>query len=78
MKVRVYVQTDGTALIEPLDKVDQPLPKPAASMRNSAVRTRDAELDDSIIGVDKCAAKREIAKNGYYINQSDVMMQEKQ
>lgn len=77
MKVRVYAQADGKALIELLDRVNQPLPQSAASMRNSAIKTRDADIDDSIIGVDKDAAKREIAKNGYYINHAGVEMQEK-
>ena len=77
MKVRVYVQADGKALIEPLDKVNQSLPQSVAGMRNSAVKTRDADIDDSIIGVDKDAAKREIAKKGYYINRAAVTMQEK-
>ena len=77
MKVRVYAQADGKALIEPLDKVNQPLPQSAASMRNSAIKTRVVDIDDSFIGVDRDAAKREIEKNGYYINQAGVKMQEK-
>ena len=77
MKVRVYVQADGRALIEPLDKVNQPLPQSIAGMRDSSVKTRDADIDDSIIGVDRDATKRAIAKDGCYINHSDVTMQEK-
>ena len=78
MKVRVYVQADGTAFIEPLNKVNQPLPQSVASMRKSAVKIIDADIDAPIIGVDKDAAKREIASKGYYINHSGVTMQENQ
>lgn len=68
MKVRIYVQDDLTALIVPLDDVDKRLSPDKENMKTNATKVRDADLDDSIIGVDRADAKRGIKREGNFVN----------
>ena len=76
MKVRIYIQRDGCALVVPLEGVDQTLPPAQDSMRKSAVRIKDADIDDSIIGLDKDAARKSILRKGWFVNESDITISE--
>ena len=40
-------------------------------MRETAIKTRDADLDDSIIGLDCEGTKQGISIDGYYVNKFD-------
>lgn len=68
MKVRIYVQHDLTALIVPLDDADKKLSPDKESMKASATKIRDTDLDDSIIGVDRAGAKHDIQNKGDFVN----------
>ena len=71
MKVRIYVQEDLTALVVPLDDVDKTLSSDKEKMRETAIKTRDADLDESIIGLDREGTKQGISIDGYYVNKFD-------
>ena len=60
MKVRIYVQGDLTALVVPFDDVNKKLSSDKERMKASAIRTRDVDLDDSIIGVDRGGQRAEL------------------
>ena len=57
MKVRIYVQDDLTALVVPIDDINKELSSDKERMKANAIRTRDVDLDDSIIGMDRDGAK---------------------
>lgn len=76
MKVRIYVQADGTALVVPITGINNPLPPHAQAMKNSAVREKDADLDDSIIGMDRGGAKKGIQTKGYHVNKPEIQVTE--
>lgn len=68
MNVRIYVQDDLTALVVPLDDVNKELSPDKERMKTNAIRTRDVDLDDSIIGMDRDGAKSGIEKEGNFVN----------
>ena len=65
MNVRIYVQSDLTALVVPLDDVNKQLSPDKERMKTNAIRTMDLDLDDSIIGMDRDGAKSGIEKKKY-------------
>ena len=76
MKVKIYVQNDGTALVVPIAGVNNPLPPHAQTMKNSAVSEKEADLDDSIIGMDRGGAQKGIQTNGHYVNKPKIQITE--
>ncbi len=78
MQVRIYVQKDGTALVVPIAGVNKPLSPHAAAMKKSAVVEKDADLDDSIIGMNRAGAKKGIGANGFYVNKPEIQITEHQ
>ena len=68
MRVRIYVQDDLTALVVPLDDAARKLSPEKEKMKASAIKTRDADLDDSIIGLDREDTKQGLQKEGHYVN----------
>ena len=76
MQVRIYVQKDRTALVVPIAGVNNPLPPHADAMKKSAVDEKDAELDDSIIGMDRERAKTGIQTKGYHVNKPQIQISE--
>ncbi len=68
MKVRIYVQDDLTALVVPIDEINKGLSSEKERMKANAIRTRDVDLDDSIIGIDRDGAKSGIGKEGNFVN----------
>ena len=65
MNVRIYVQSDLTALVVPLDDVNKQLLPDKERMKTNAIRTMDLDLDDSIIGMDRDGAKSGIEEKKY-------------
>ena len=77
MKVKIYVQPDyETALVVPIDSVDKTLSPAQEAMRKAAIKTCDADLDDSIIGIDRNGVKKGIGKEGYCVNKAHIQMDE--
>lgn len=68
MRVKIYVQKDLTALIVPLADDEKKLSVEKESMKVSAIRVRTADIDDSIIGLDRENAKRGIRNEGNFVN----------
>lgn len=68
MRVRIFVQDDLTALVVPLINANKTLSPDKEKMKTDAIKIKDAEIDDPIIGMNQVCAKQSIAKNGYYEN----------
>ena len=68
MRVRIYVQDDLTALVVPLDDAARKHSPDKEKMIANAIKTRDADLDDSIIGLNREGAKQGLQKEGHYVN----------
>lgn len=77
MKVIIYVQPDReTALVIPINSISKTLPPAQEAMRKAAIKTVKADLDDSIIGLDRNVVKQRIGKDGWFVNKAHIQLEE--
>ena len=77
MNVDIYVQKDGSALVVEVGRTIDGLSEEGRSMVKKAVDTKkNRDVDGSIIGLDRNAAKVAIANDGEFVNHTTVRMTE--
>lgn len=78
MKVDIYIQKDRmTALVVPSGCDVKGLPPDIQNMANSAVeKKQNVDINYSVIGLNRAAAKRGISAQGYYVNVSEMTFRE--
>ena len=77
MNVDIYVQKDGSALVVKAGQAIEGLSEEGRCMVRNAVDTKkNRDIDGSIVGLDRDAAKVAIANDGEFVNHATIQMTE--
>ena len=69
MKVDIYVQKDGSALVVPAGTAISSLSHEGQKLVQQAVQSvKTRDIDESIIGLDRKAAKKGLAESGEHVS----------